>query len=168
MDTLTIWGAKYLIFIIGLAAIVLALLKYREKRWRFIGAIVAAGIISVVLAKLAGKLYYHPRPFVVENIKPLIAHANDNGFPSDHTTGSAVIATIVYLYNKKVGLIFFVLAVVVGLGRIGAHLHSPIDIIGGLLVGIFAGWAGVALIGKFLPAKSSERQRQTVPVTDKK
>jgi undecaprenyl-diphosphatase len=117
---------------------------------------VIAVLIAVILAKIAGSLYFHPRPFVTEHIKPLVSHGADNGFPSEHTIAAMTLATVIYFYRKKFAAIAFLLAIFVGLGRVLAHVHSPIDIAGGLIIGLVAGYLGY-LIGlratKFFSAK---------------
>ena len=35
---------------------------------------------------VGGAAWVDPRPFVVDGRAPLVPHADDNGFPSDHTT----------------------------------------------------------------------------------
>jgi undecaprenyl-diphosphatase len=92
--------------------------------------------LSLVIAKIASHFIYNPRPFVVLNSLPLISHAADNGFPSDHTLICAAVASIVFLYNKKLGIFLFVLTAFVGLSRILALVHHPIDILGSILIAI--------------------------------
>lgn len=145
-----IFCAKYLIFIIGLMVLaVLAKLKSRT-RWEFTAAVILAGVTALILSKLASTLYYHPRPFVTSGVQPLVAHAANNGFPSDHTTVAAALAMVIYFYRRKLGAITFVLAALVGIGRVAAHVHSPVDILGGAVLGVLAGSAGYWLAKKLL------------------
>src|SRR4051794_11023237 len=122
MDSVVIFGAKYLVvfvvFITGLAW--LRVSKYHKAQ--FILAVFLAGIIAVIIDKIAGKLYYDPRPFVSHNIKPLVAHMADNGFPSEHTLFGVTLSTVTYFFSKKLGTIAFVVAMIVGLCRIAAHV----------------------------------------------
>lgn len=155
MDGLIVFGAKYLIFLIGLAALALAVWKFKPQSRQFIGALIIAGVTAIVLAKIAGKFYYHPRPFVSQNIKPLFAHSSDNGFPSEHTIAATAIATVVYLYHKKAGAGLMILAIIVGLSRVAAHVHSLVDIAGGLVLGLVAGWIGFVLAKKYITSKPS-------------
>lgn len=150
MDNLIIFCAKYLIFIIGLIVLVVWLRQGGKQRYELALAVVVAAITALVLAKLAGMLYYHPRPFIAQNIQPLIAHGNDNGFPSEHEAAGVALATIIYFYHRRVGAIAFVLAAIVGIGRVAAHVHSPIDILGGAVLGVLAGISGYWLARKFL------------------
>ena len=139
MDSFVIFLAKYLVLGIGLLAVIAWLSLNRPEKTRFIGTLLLAAILAYSLSRLASIFYYHPRPFVSEHIKPLIAHANDNGFPSDHTWFSMTVATVVYFFNRRWGGIAFILTLIIGLGRIWAHLHYPVDILGGLIIGAMAG-----------------------------
>ena len=75
-------------------------------------------------------------PFVENNFVPLIAHAADNGFPSDHTLFGAAIASVIFLFDKKWGTGLFMLAFLVGVSRVLAGVHHFVDIAGSLLITI--------------------------------
>lgn len=158
MDNLIIFCAKYLIFILVLVAFIVWLNVPAKKRWQFAAAVVLAGIAALILSKLAGRLYFHHRPFVVQNIKPLIPHGDDNGFPSDHTLLATTLVTAVYFYRRRVGAVLLGLAVVVGISRVLAHVHWAIDILGGLILGMLAGCIGYALAKKLVVVKSKADQ----------
>ena len=155
MDNLIIFCAKYLIFIIVLAVLLIWLKLSVKTRWQFAAAVCLAGIIAFGLSKITGALYYHPRPFVAQHIKPLISHGSDNGFPSEHTLLAMALSTIVYYYRPRLAAGFFGLTLLVGIGRVLAHVHSPIDILGGLILGALAGWAGYQLAKKRLPIQKT-------------
>jgi undecaprenyl-diphosphatase len=100
--------------------------------------------------KLGSKLYYDPRPFVTHAVKPLVAHTADNGFPSEHTLFSFTFAIVIFLFRRKLGWLALALGLLVGLARIGAHVHSPTDIIGAILMALAAGYAAKWLAEKYL------------------
>lgn len=151
MDWLIIFLAKYLVIaIVAVAALVF--FKTSPKNRKQLGlAFVLAGIVAIILSKIAGAFYYHPRPFTVENIKPLIAHGNDNGFPSEHTVFSMTLATVIYYYSRRWELIAFLLTLGVGVGRVLAHVHSTLDILAGLIIGAIAGSIGYYTARKLAP-----------------
>lgn len=151
MDNLIIFCAKYLIFVIGLILVVVFAQMKSKTRWQFAAAVVMALVVATVLSKLASVLYYHPRPFVVQNIQPLVPHADDNGFPSDHALLATSLAVVIYFYRRRLGIAAGILALVVGIARVLADVHWPIDILGGLILGILAGWVGSSLAKKLLP-----------------
>lgn len=157
MDSLIIFGAKYLFVFVVLVAGLAWLRVNRRHKLQFALAVITAGIIALILDKLAGRLYYDPRPFVSHALKPLIAHAADNGFPSEHTIFTFTVSMATYFYSRKLGTVAFVLALLVGISRVAAHVHSPIDIAGGIVIGIFAGWAGYHLATGYLAKRESKR-----------
>lgn len=93
-----------------------------------------ATIITYLLSRFASLLFYNPRPFVVSKTIPLIQHAANNGFPSDHTLLSALVAFVVFRYSKLWGSILLVLTLLVGTSRIVAKVHSPLDVIGAIAI----------------------------------
>jgi undecaprenyl-diphosphatase len=153
MDNLIIFGAKYLIVFIAL--IVAAVFYYipKNQRKKFALTVVLAGLAAVILAKICGKIYFHPRPFVVDGIVPLVSHGADNGFPSEHSVLAATLATAVYFYKRNIGLALLGMAILVGVARVGAHVHSWLDIFAGLFIGILAGYVGYTLAQKILLKK---------------
>lgn len=150
MDNLIIFCAKYLIFIIVLAVLLIWLKLSAKTRWQLATAVILAGIIALALSKITGALYYHPRPFMTQNIEPLISHGSDNGFPSEHTLLAMTLSTVVYYYRLRLATGLFGLTLLVGISRVLAHVHSPVDILGGLVLGALAGWAGYQLAKKRL------------------
>lgn len=102
--------------------------------------------LAFVLSRIAGQLYYNPRPFVVGDFEPLIAHAPDNGFPSDHTLLFATIAVIVWYYDKRYSAALWVLAFCVGAWRIYGGVHHFVDILGSVVIAIIATSSAHAII----------------------
>ncbi len=123
----------------GLLAIAywLTLPKKQKLQLLIYGLITA--VVALILAKIGAALFYDPRPFIAEHAAPLFAHGDDNGFPSDHTLLSSVIAVAVYLVSKKWGVTLFLLALIVGASRVIAHVHHPIDIVGGVIFAMLGG-----------------------------
>lgn len=158
MDSLIIFGAKYLFIIVALIYALAWAQANRKYKIQMAIAIILAGIISLIIDKIAGKLYYDPRPFVTHHIKPLVAHIADNGFPSEHTIFTMAVSAVLVFFRPKLGVLSFVLAVLVGVSRVAAHVHSPIDIVGGALIGIAAGLAGYYLTEKLHPMAAARKQ----------
>lgn len=134
---------------IGLAWLCVA----KDHKLEFILAAVLAGILAFVMAQIAGKLYYDPRPFVAEHLIPLVSHGADNGFPSDHALFTMTLTAITYFYNKKAATVMLVLTVLVSVARVLARVHSPLDIGAAWLLGVIGAGLGYYLtrwvIGKY-------------------
>lgn len=127
--------AEYAIIIPVLLAIV-AFIQIKDKRTRvdFAILIVAGGILSLLLAKIGGHLINDPRPFVVGHFTPLLPHANDNGFPSDHTLLASFLGFAILPYSKKLGLSALAVAICIGLSRVAAGIHHLEDILGSFII----------------------------------
>jgi undecaprenyl-diphosphatase len=150
VDNIIIFCAKYLIIFVILIFIWAWFKAPNRLKERMAAAIIIAGVIAGILDKIASKLFYDPRPFVSHHVTPLVAHAADNGFPSEHTILAFTIAAVLYFYRPKMSYLAFGLAALVAFGRIAAHVHSPIDIIGGIAIGLVAAVTGNYLATRLL------------------
>ncbi len=134
LDTIAVYGAEYLY--IGLLAI--ALVWYLRQPRRAQVEMIAWGIVALpvmyIFLIIAGMIYFDPRPFVVGDFLPLIPHAPDNGFPSDHTLLCSATASIVFFYNKKFSGVLWLLTALVGTSRVYTGLHHPLDIIASVVM----------------------------------
>ena len=136
MDIFFIFGAKYLyIAIVGVAFVYfIKQTGARKKQIVILGAIALPSIY--VVAKIIGIFYYSTLPFVAGDFTPLIPHEADNGFPSDHTLLGAAISSVMYLFNKKISAVLWMLTLVVGASRMYVGVHHPIDVAGSIVVAI--------------------------------
>lgn len=141
MEQVIVIVAKYFIIIpvvVASGAILWRLYQYRD--WKFLALVVIGGVMSLVLAKGAGLVISHPQPFVAGGFPPLIPHAPDNSFPSDHTLLAAFLAFAILKRYLKTGLSLVAVALLIGIARVFAGLHYPVDIIASFLfagVGVF-------------------------------
>ncbi len=131
---LIVFGAAYLIFAMVAAVLVFAARLKRAERKRFF--IFAAVVLPMtfVISRIAKLFYEHARPFAAGGFVPLVPHAPDNSFPSDHALLGGSLAAAVYPFNKPLGIALFALTLLVGAARVAAGVHYPIDIIGGLAI----------------------------------
>ena len=151
MDTLIIFGAKYLIVISALAALTVVWSVPQKDRVRFTLLTVISLPLAYVLAKICAHFYFDPRPFVVGNFTPLVPHGPDNGFPSDHTLLASALAAVVTIIRPRVGAVLWIFAILIGICRVLAGVHHTIDIVGAMLVSIVAVYATSALLKMRLP-----------------
>src|SRR5947209_171979 len=110
MDSVTIFGAKYLFVAVVLIYILIWAQANKKIRIELIASAITSGIIAAIADKIGGKLYYDPRPFVSHHLHPLIAHAADNGFPSEHTLFSMTLASVIFFYRPRWGILAMVIA----------------------------------------------------------
>jgi len=144
IDPVFIFGAKYLYLAAIIVSFIWFLAQSRPRQREILIILCICLPLIFIVSKLAGRLYYNPRPFVVGNFEPLISHKADNGFPSEHTLLVSAIAAVIFLFSRGAGFVLWVLALFVGFSRVYAGVHHPIDIIGSILISIIS--AGLVYI----------------------
>lgn len=136
VDLFFIVGAKYAI-VLSLVLALWCFLKAprdAQKRIAFFGMVALPLIYCTAL--IASHFYDNPRPFVVGNFTPLIPHAPDNGFPSDHMLLASAVAAIISFYSRRMGAILWVLALYIGISRVSVGVHHPLDIMGSAVIAL--------------------------------
>ncbi len=149
MNTLIIFTAKYLVFVSAAIAAFYFFKQPRQKQKEVLIFAVVLLPLSYIVAKIISHFYFDPRPFVVGHFTPLIPHAADNGFPSDHTLLGTAIAFAIFHFNKKTGLFLFFLAILVGIARVLAGAHHFADIMGSILVVLVVYFFSLTALGGF-------------------
>lgn len=133
--------AKYGIIIFFLSWIYLIMKRKINAFFTTFMAMSIAGLIDLLITLF----WRRQRPFVSHSAD-IITPITDGlrvysvSFPSVHTYIAFAIATSVFLYgHKKLGAFLFLIACAVAIGRLGAGLHYPSDLVGGALLGIASG-----------------------------
>ncbi len=140
MNNLIIFNAQYLyLFEIVLAVVYFFLLSRNQKKFILILSAIYLPLVYII-AKLVAFLYFDPRPFVIGHFVPLIAHAPDNGFPSDHMLLAGAIASILFVHNKKLGAVVWIVAIIIGASRVSTGIHHWIDIVGSVVIVVGTMW----------------------------
>lgn len=146
LDAGIIFFAKYLTYFLVIALIIWLISKESRKRlFIFAELSIAAIIARGLLTEWIRFAYYHARPFEALNFASLIPESGAS-FPSGHMTFLFSLGMILWFYNRKFGYWFLGLSFVVGLARIAAGVHWPLDILGGIIIGALSAW----IIHKFL------------------
>lgn len=129
-----IFMAVYLYLVVVVVGVLIFLSEKMSKKIEMIKLAIIVLPVCFLVAKISGLFISSPRPFIIENVQPIIQASVDNGFPSDHTLLAATIACLVFVYHKKMGAFLFLLAIGVGVGRVLVHVHHSIDIIGSIVI----------------------------------
>lgn len=147
-DKLTVFTAVWLGNILIIVSI-LFLLTHKEKATAEAKPIQAIGqrmkeillvFVSALIAYAAAWVLKHiiasPRPFdALPNVHQLFPESGF-AFPSGHATFFSALAGAMYMYHKKVGIVFGIGAVLIGFARVIGGVHFPVDILGGYVLGI--------------------------------
>lgn len=109
---------------------------HRETRYvsfMMFFALALAHIISQILKPVIGR----PRPFIRFPGRPLLIHT-PGGYscPSGHSATSFAAATVLFLYDRRLGFVVYCIAFLIAFSRIFVFVHYPSDTILGALLGV--------------------------------
>ncbi len=138
MNELIVICAKYLYIVSILLFIACGFKQATNTKKRLAFVTLVGGILALILAKISGHFVYDARPFVSDHVTPLIAHASDNGFPSDHTLLTSFLAFAVWTISRRLSLALAAIALFVGSTRVAAGIHHPLDIFGSFAISAVA------------------------------
>ena len=158
MEALTKLIAEGLIVPLGLIAVYALLIKTPVvRRYDRYTRILMAGVTSYVLAKFIGYLWQpsHERPFEQLGVEPGASFLNNPGFPSDHALFATFLVLAVWYAtrDKRITILLAAMAVLVGIGRVIALVHSPLDVIGGVMI------AAIGAVWYVSPFEKTQRIR---------
>jgi len=142
VDAGIVFIASWLPYIlIAIFVLYLASKKSISKKEKVV-AIVTAGVAALIARIGVGSpirfFFPRPRPFLTYQVHQLIPeHAPS--FPSGHALFFFAFSTVVYFYNKKLGVLLLVLSACVCIARVAAGIHYPSDITAGAGIGILCG-----------------------------
>ncbi len=135
-EVIITFAASYLIWFMLGGLGVLWLIDGRIKKEQVIHALVAS-FLAWLVTEFIKQLFHTPRPYMINGFYPLtVTTPTDSAFPSSHAALAFALSITVWLHDKKVGIIFVLLAILVGIARVLADVHWPFDIVGGAGVGL--------------------------------
>ena len=161
MDSVIVWVAQYLLWVMvaGFAAVWL-FAENRRGKIDLAAQAVTGVVFMVIFLYIATSLHHDPRPFVENpHIKPLFGHGRDNGFPSDHSLAAGLMAILIFLRHRLLGLPFIAAAVGIAWARVAAHVHHLEDVVAGLLLGGLAAVLANGIVTAVLSRRRRRRER---------
>jgi membrane-associated phospholipid phosphatase len=106
-----------------------------------------AALVAVALVQPISHAVDRARPFVAHpSIHPLIKHAADPGFPSDHATAAGAVAVVLFFVSWRLGVIAALFALLLAFSRVYVGVHYPGDVAGGLALGAVVALLGVVVV----------------------
>ncbi len=140
---LSVFCARYAVFLFfpGIVWIWLVSGSLREKQ--LMKEVLWGALIALTVALLAAHAFGRVRPY---NAAPQIvelripAPTTANAFPSAHTSTAFALATGIAFAMPEYGIAAYLLAALVGFGRMAAGVHYPTDVLGGIVLGTASFW----------------------------
>ena len=157
LDNVIVFFANYLPYIVILGSILFLFSHYRVfespistetllLRCREVSLVFLSPILAWVVAYLLKILIHVQRPFLALSGVQSLFPETGYSFPSGHATFFSALAISIFFssssakatggHSKKMGYVLFVCALLIGVARISAGVHFPIDILGGYVLGI--------------------------------
>lgn len=131
-----------LVAVVAIAGYALTMRVPKSQRFEVYCRVLMAGLTAYLFAKLLGSIYQPTgeRPFEAMGAAAGALYLQNSGFPSDHALFATFLTLAVWFETrqKKLALILAVLTVLMGVGRVLALVHTPLDIAGGI---------GIACVG---------------------
>lgn len=135
-ETSNIWYFLNTYGVFLLYFFVLSYLWFIRKAKEEFAHIAISTVITVVVVLVVKELSAIPRPYEVEGLVPKAGFSvRTSSLPSLHTALSFCLATTVALHQRKFGIILFLLSGIIGIGRVFAFVHYPVDVILGSILG---------------------------------
>ncbi|PIJ45876.1 undecaprenyl-diphosphate phosphatase [Tatumella sp. OPLPL6] len=94
-------------------------------------------LYAIVFSFVIGVIFPHPRPFAIGLGYHWLNHAADTSFPSDHGTFIFTFSLAFLFWHRAwSGIALLAVGVLIAWSRIYLGVHWPLDMVGGLLVGM--------------------------------
>jgi len=126
--------------VILIGAFVLLFKIPKDGRFEAYSRILMAGLTSYLIAKFIASVYQpsFERPFEILGVAPGALYLNNPGFPSDHALFVTAITAAVWFETrmKKTTILLASLVVLICVGRVLALVHTPLDVIAGVVIGL--------------------------------
>lgn len=120
-----------------IAAWALLFLVPNKQKFDAYARVLMAGLTAYLVAKLVASIYQPAmeRPFEILGLSPGATYLNNPGFPSDHALFAMTLTLAVWFETKrrKLSIFLLILTLLMCVGRVLALVHTPLDVIGGVL-----------------------------------
>lgn len=134
----------------------LLLLCFKKTRKAGVAALLAL-LIGLLCTNVTLKpLLARPRPWLdVPGLVNMVGESAYRSFPSGHATSAFAFAFAMCFGapEKWMKWVSMVVAILMGLSRLYVGVHYPTDVIGGVLVGLLAGWLADLIVRTVLKKK---------------
>jgi membrane-associated phospholipid phosphatase len=136
-----------------------------DRKWKLAcGSGYLAAAVAYAVAFVIHHVYDRARPYEAHAIRHPWSSSTDASFPSDHTSLSFAIAFAVLAFDTVAGVVFLVVASIIGAGRLFIGAHYPGDVLMGVLVGGVVAFVVVRFLRRFVAWVVGYVERATDPL----
>lgn len=129
-------------------ALILILTLFVAKRKFFSSSLlVLSGLFAWFISEILKFSLHISRPFIDLGITPLV-YQSGFAFPSQHMAVFSALAISMFIVDKKFAITLLILSIIIGISRVILGVHYPIDIIGGLFIGILVSFVLINIFKK--------------------
>lgn len=156
--------ATFVIYFLFAGLVVLWFIDGRIKKEQVIHALFAC-LFAFMIAALIKHFFPTLRPFVVNGKETdVLFNPTDGAFPSEHTVLAFALSVTIFMHDRKVGFYFLLTSLGIGISRVLANVHWPLDIIGGAFLGTIVAVIVekvhfLDLINRLLPRRGNSPKR---------
>ena len=122
--------------------------RLRNQR-AVLNAVAGVALASMVIDWLLNQLVVRPRPFLDHELALLFYRPTDSSFPANPAAVAFAVATGIWLWNRRAGALLYAVAALYSLSRLYGGVFYPIDILGGVAIGIAASLIAYAAMRRF-------------------
>ena len=138
-DYVTFWAVS--LFVVATFSLWILDRPGRANRWKVacLSGLVSAGL-GLAVGQVVSHVWVRERPFDAHPLQTvlLVPGSSEPSFPSDHAIAAFAIAFSVLLVGQRLGLVFVLAAVTIGMSRIFVGVHYPGDVAAGAFIGLLA------------------------------
>jgi len=138
-DYVTFWAVP--LFVVATFSLWILDRPGRANRWKVacLSGLVSAGL-GLAVGQVVSHVWVRERPFDAHPLQTvlLVPGSSEPSFPSDHAIAAFAIAFSVLLVGRRLGLVFVLAAVTIGMSRIFVGVHYPGDVAAGAFIGLLA------------------------------
>ena len=139
-----------------------------DRKWKLACASgYAASALAYAIAFVIHHVYDRARPYQAHAIRHPWSSSTDASFPSDHASLSFAIAFAVLAFDTVAGVVFLVVAAIIGVGRLFIGAHYPGDVLAGVGVGLVTALVIVRLLPRFVAWVVGYVERVTDPIVSR-
>lgn len=159
MPVVTLLGEHGIFWIV--TAAVLLIFKKTRKVGAMMGVALLLGFIvgNLTLKPLIARVRPYDMPGV--EVQLLVERLSDKSFPSGHTLACFEAATVIFIANKKWGILALVSAFFVAFSRLYLYVHYPTDVLCGAVLGILFATLASIIVKRVISSYYSKRNRLT-------